>query len=226
VPATPPKSKRYPFAPRSAPMRALTRSCAFVLGVNWVMQGMRGMDSKELSFRLLAELAVAVGLAMTLAACGVGQGVSIPVAAFLAHSLSFTLNGQLWVCVRYCPGYRGDAARLDGFMRRTADALRRAGWLDEAVVIGSMGQGALGPRSDLDLRLVFPVGVGGWLRTNLLLLRLRARAFLSGVPLDAYAYDRPRSLGRFDPVEPWVVLLDRHGRIATLFSDRRLTSLP
>ena len=63
-------------------------------------------------------------------------------------------------------------------------------------------------------------------RIDLLLLRLRARAFLSGVPLDAYAYDRPRSLGRFDPVEPWVVLLDRHGRIATLFSDRRLTSLP
>ena len=145
-------------------------------------------------------------------------------ALFFAHSLGFTFNGQFWVCARYCPSYRGDAIRLRGFVERAAAELRLCGWLDEAVVIGSMGNGALGARSDIDLRLVFPKGPSGWLRVNLLLFRLRAQAFLRAVPLDAYAYDDVGSLRRFDPTEPWLVLLDRRGEIGRQFADRRLVT--
>ena len=80
-------------------------------------------------------------------------------------------------------------------------------------MIGSMGTAAGDARSDLDLRLVFPAGAHAWLRTNLLLLELRAQAFVRRVPLDLYAYDTPGSLDRFDPDEPWHVLVDRGGRL-------------
>ena len=77
-----------------------------------------------------------------------------------------------------------------------------------------------GDRADLDLRLIFPPGVSGWLRVNLLLLRLRTRAFLGRIPLDLYAYDSPRSLRRFDQRERLLVLLDRDGRLAAQFPER------
>ena len=49
------KLKRFP-APLDSPVLAgVTQSCAFILAANWLMQGMRGMDRKELAFRLLPE---------------------------------------------------------------------------------------------------------------------------------------------------------------------------
>jgi hypothetical protein len=48
----------------------------------------------------------------------------------------------------------------------------------------------------------------------MLLIALRARAFLQAIPLDLYAYDGPASLRRFDQAEPLLVLLDRRGRLA------------
>lgn len=215
--STPAKPKLYPFAPRSEAMRRLMRTCAFVLAVNWLAQGMRGMDRKELAFRLLAE-GVATAI-LSLALSGLGAVAVLP-AALVAHSLNFTLNGQFWVCARYCPSYRGDPERLRRFLGAIAPELRRS--VDAAVVIGSMGEGALGPRSDLDLRLVFPPGPRAWLAVNLLLLRLRCSAFLARIPLDAYAYDTVESLARFDPAEPWLVIVDRRGDIARRFLGRRL----
>ena len=77
-----------------------------------------------------------------------------------------------------------------------------------------------GDRADLDLRLVFPAGAVSWLRLNLLLLRLRARALVTMIPLDLYAYDRPEALRRFDQRERLLLLLDRDGRLAGLYPRR------
>ena len=219
----PAKPKLYPFAPRGEAMRAVMRSCAFVLAVNWLTQGMRGMDAKELVFRLLFELLLATGLFAVLAA--MGAPAALLLSAFVAHSLNFTLNGQFWVCARYCPSYRGDPARLRRFMRGVARELSGRRSIDAAVAIGSLGGDTFGPRSDLDLRLVMAPGLRAWMAANLLLLRLRARAFLERIPLDAYAYAGVGSLERFEPDEPWVLLSDEHGRIARRFPARRLMSL-
>jgi hypothetical protein len=226
MPSTAAKAKLYPFRPRSRVLASLLRSCAVVLAINWLAQGMRGMDRKELSFRLLLEAAMGLGSAAVLVGLGQAPVPALLAGLFLAHGFGFTLNGQFWVCARYCPSYRGDAARLGAFLARSAVLLRACRWLDEAVIIGSLGERVLGPRSDIDLRLIFPPGIVAWVRVNLLLLRLRALAFLGGVPLDAYAYDDLASLRRFDPSEPLVVVLDRRGALAQGFAERRLMPLP
>jgi hypothetical protein len=212
-----PKTKLFPFAPRWPLLAGLGRSCAFILLANWACQGMRGMQAKELSFRVGLEALLWLALVTLL---------DLPLAAalLLAHSFGFLCNGQPWVCVRYCPLYRGDVRRLDSFLTATAHRLRRLPWLQEAVCIGSRGGGttAAGPRSDIDLRLVFPPGALGWLRTNLLLLALRTRALIGAVPLDLYAYDGPEALARFDQREPLLLLLDRTGRLRARFTGRDL----
>lgn len=216
-----PKRKSFPWRPRSPALAALTQTCAFILAVNWCLQGMRGMDRKELAFRLGLELLLAVALLPALA-WAMPAGAACIAALLAAHTVSFTLNGQFWVCARYCRCYRRDPQLLDLFLQRIAVILGGRPWLREAVCIGSLGRTgrAHGERADLDLRLLFPPGLRGWLRTNLLLLRLRARAFVGGIPLDLYAYEQPERLRRFDQRERLLVLLDRDGRLARLYPRR------
>lgn len=216
-----PKLKAFPIRPRAPWLARLFQTCLFILAVNWCLQGMRGMDRKELSFRLLLEGCVAAVAALLLAV-PLGGPWAAALALPLAHSLSFTLNGQVWVCARYCRWYRREPAVLERHLRGVVGRLRGLPWLREAVCIGSLGRrGTIrGDRADLDLRLVFPAGPVAWLRVNLLLLWLRAEAFLRGIPLDLYAYDRPERLRRFDQREPLLLLLDRDGRLGRLYPRR------
>lgn len=216
------KVKTFPLAPAAPWARAAMQGCAFILAANWCLQGMRGMDRKELAFRLGLELLLAVALAGFAAAAGLAAPPAAGGALLAAHTFGFTLNGQVWVCVRYCRLYRRDPAALERFTADLAAGLARLPWLDEAALIGSRGQPGhpWGPRSDIDLRLVFPPGASAWLRTNLLLLRLRAVAFARAIPLDLYAYDTPESLRRLDQRERLRPLLDRRGRLAAAFPER------
>ncbi len=226
-----PKAKTFRLRARSARPLLATHSCALILAINWLAQGMRGMDPKELGFRLLVLGALTTAVAAGLLAQG---GASMgPVTALLlglgaAHSINFTLNGQLWVCLRYCPAYRKDPIALATQTRAVICRVRRCAWLEEAVLIGSAARlrHLPGPRSDIDLRLIFPPGWRGWLRTNLLLLELRAWAFFRALPLDLYAYDHPAQLRRFEQTEPLGLVLDRRARLCRGFANRELVRLP
>ncbi len=216
-----PKLKAFPYRPRSPRLAAAMQSCAFILAANWCLQGMRGMDTKELGFRLTLELALALGLAPMLQPL-LGSAGALAAGAVLAHSFNFTFNGQVWVCARYCRWYRRDPAALHAFLHQAASVLRRLPWLREALCIGSLGRSGTvrSDRSDLDLRLLFPPGLAGWLGVNLLLLGLRSWAFFGLIPLDLYAYERPERLRRFDQRERLMVLLDRDGRLAATYPRR------
>ena len=100
-----PKLKSFPVRPRSPALARLLQSCAAILAINWCTQGMRGMDARELSFRLLLEALVAILLALAMAP-EFGVAMALALALLIAHSLSFTLNGQAWVCARCCRCYR------------------------------------------------------------------------------------------------------------------------
>ena len=167
---------------------------------------------------------MAAVLAISLGLVGAGPAVAVASGLLLAHTANFLVNGQFWVCARYCAAYRGDPERLGWFVEDVVGDLRRCAWLDVAVCIGSQAfvPEARAARSDIDLRLVFPAGAEAWLRVNLLLIRLRSRALLGRVPLDLYAYDDLRALERFDQAEPMLVILDRDGALSRRFVSRHL----
>lgn len=222
------KPKAYRW--RSGSLEALftSRSCLFILAVNWLLQGVRGMDAKELSFRLMLLGMLTAGLAVLLTGLlAVPPLVALGLGMLGGHTVNFLLNGQFWVCLRYCPAYRLDPSRLARALDRLLDGLATRPWLEEAVLIGSTVRpgSPLGARSDIDLRLVFPPGIRGWLRTNLLLLRLRGWALVSRLPLDVYAYEHPATLRRFDQSEPLGIILDRRARLRRGFANRQLVWL-
>ncbi len=215
------KPKPFPLLPAALGRSPLVQNLAVILAVNWLFQGMRGMQRKELAFRLLLEAAVALLLLPPATATGLAPPAALALALAVAHTLNFLVNGQFWVCLRYAPSWRRDPAVLATFLAAAERRLRGLPWLEEAFCIGSLGAGGTpGPRSDLDLRLVFPPGFRNWWRTNLLLLELRGRAAISAVPLDLYAGDDLAPLARLRPGEPVLLLCDRRGRLARALSGR------
>jgi hypothetical protein len=223
-----PKPKAFPINPQAPQLAALMQSCLVIIAINWLFQGVRGMDRRELAFRGLLFLALTAGFAAALGAAGLGAPWATTLGALLAHSFNFTFNGQVWVCFRYCHFWRRAPAALDAWLANTAFMLRGLPWLDEALCIGSQGAGlgARSDRADIDLRLITPQGMGGWWRCNWLLLRLRSEAFLRLIPLDAYAYDAPSSLLRFRQDEPLLVIKDGAGRLRRSLAHRRLICVP
>jgi hypothetical protein len=223
-----PKAKTYRFRASSPERLFQSRNCLIILAVNWLFQGMRGMDAKELGFRLLLLALLTALAAWPLAALTpLPPLTALAIGLAIGHTANFLLNGQLWVVLRYCPGYRRDPARLARSIDSLLDDLTRQHWLEEAVLLGSTVMRLDAPRSraDIDLRLIFPPGLRCWLRTNLYLLRLRSLAAFQGLPLDLYAYEHPAVLRRFDQHEPLGIILDRNVRLKRGFANRQLVFL-
>jgi hypothetical protein len=216
-----PKRKTFPIQPRIVVLDRLLQSCLAILLVNWIFQGMRGMQSKELSFRLVLELACVVAVGTMAWSLGVGTAASLLIGLLVGHTINFLFNGQFWVCARYCQSYQGTAQSVARATIDLAAELSALPWLLEVAFIGSRARSGLpSDRSDIDLRLVFPPGTTGWWKTNLLLMRLRTRALLRSVPLDLYAYDRPDALKRFNQEEPLLVVKDADARLRQMFPMR------
>jgi hypothetical protein len=223
-----PKAKSYRFRATSPEALFSSRNCLFIVAVNWLFQGMRGMDPKELSFRLaLLALGTALSAWLIVSLTSVPALDALALGLVIAHTLNFLGNGQLWVALRYCRGYRREPSYLARAITELLDDVARQDWLGEAVLLGSTVTRLQTPRAraDIDLRLIFPPGLRGWLRTNLYLLRLRLIAASSGVPLDIYAYEHPAVLRRFDQSEPLGIVLDRERRLKRGFANRQLVWL-
>lgn len=215
------KKKNFCWMPNSPVLRTLMQSPLGILAINWVFQGMRGMQRKELCFRLLLESLLALSIyALQPSTWPMTPG--LVAALCFAHTLNWLFNGHLWVCVRYFPIYRRNPAALAAFLAQQKDLLRRLPWLDEAVCIGSVGDtgGIRSERSDIDLRLIFPPGIINWLRVNLLLLHLRGKALFNLIPLDLYAYDYISALDRFRQDEHLLLIRDRGNKILERYPAR------
>lgn len=223
-----PKAKVFRLRASSPDTLFASRSCGFILLTNWLFQGVRGMDPKELSFRLLLLIGGSTAIAgIVHTQAEVAPPTALVLGLLASHTLNFLVNGQFWVCLRYCPAYHREQQTLARSVGALVSDVQRQSWLSEAVIIGSLARQPTlpGARADIDLRLVFPPGIGNWLRTNLLLLRLRTKAFFAGLPLDLYAYEHPATLRRFDQSEPLGIVLDRKARLRRGFANRQLVWL-
>lgn len=216
-----PKKKNFSWMPSNPKLRALMQSCVGILAINWIFQGMRGMQSKELSFRLALEWCIAI-LIWPMFALGMPTWIALCVALFFAHSFNWAFNGHIWVCVRYCQFYRRTPEALSRFLARLKEEISADPGIREAVCIGSIGdKGDVGSeRSDIDLRIIFGTGWRNWLYLNFWLAYWRTLALISIVPLDVYIYDSPEALQRFRQDEGLLVLKDEEGRVAALFGGR------
>jgi len=202
------KKKKFDWLRNHPRLERIAQTDAGLLTINWVSQGVRGMEAKEIIFRFslfLFLLFVVYVLLTAFLSANLCTGIA---SAFIAHTINWTLNGQFWVCARYCGFYHADVDALNYKAARVIEWVRSTSLIENAVVIGSYTNRnfQLGATSDLDLRIFYSRGIKGYARTTMALLILRAWAFLKRFPLDLYAYSRVETLNKFDGSEGWTVV--------------------
>ena len=208
------------------PMQKLLSNMLFVLFINWIFQGVLGMQSKELIFRLAIYLIVFLASLFILPLSSFNPDVCLAIIVSI-HTLNWILNGNFWVVVRYSKFYYQDPIVIVEYRDKIFNFIRSRPWLFEAVVLGSTAKNLSNPSpySDIDLRIIFPPGINAWLKVNLLLLRLRISALFFRIPLDVYAYNNVDRLSDFNSLEHVFIVVDRDNKLRQFYLDRSIINL-
>ena len=220
--STKPKVKNFGWVPQSKALNVIMQSGLCILTINWVFQGVRGMQKKELLFRLVLEFFVTAMFFLILTSRGLNLYWSGVLSILASHTCSWLFNTHIWVCMRYMKIYRRNPDALCEFLTKVTSQIQEKKWISEAVCIGSIGdKGDVSSwRSDIDLRLFFKPGIINFVRLNLYLTYLRVWALFTVIPLDLYAYDNIDILNKFKPGEGIKIVKDDDGLIFQGFSHK------
>lgn len=145
----------------------------------WILQGVRITNWREVVIRYLID-AILMTVMILL-------GVHWALAFFIAHSINFTLNGQLFAMYTHM-GATG--VKADKFLNDTIKLSKKIEthkFIRASIAYGSLSRGCYKKTSDIDIRLI--PAEGGWWRTALYAVWLRTWAFFVHYPLDMYCYD-------------------------------------
>jgi predicted nucleotidyltransferase len=151
------------------------------------------MDATERWFKIALDvlLTIIVAIAMRLWL----DGYLVWLAAFfLAHTLNFLFNGQLWAVLKHYGLVRLSYSEFASYLRPMSRRARGEPSIEWAGIFGSLARGQWSTRSDLDVRLVRKPGRWNGLRACAFVLAERARALIHGFPLDVYVLDDPARL--------------------------------
>lgn len=145
----------------------------------WILQGVRITNWREVVIRYAIDA--------TLMAIMISLGIHWALAFFIAHSINFALNGQLFAMYTHM-GATG--VKADKFLQETitmSKMIEKHKFIRASIAYGSLSRGCYKKTSDIDIRLI-PAESGWWL-TALYAVRLRIWAFFVHYPLDMYCYD-------------------------------------
>ncbi len=206
--------------PSSPVLLRVMQSSLSILLINWVFQGMRGMQSKELTFRLVLEFFIGLFFFYLLFDYPVDLWAKLFLSLLSAHTVNWLFNTHLWVCVRYFRIYRRNPEALSAFIKIVKKQINGIYWIDEAVCIGSVGDkgDVMTWRADIDLRLFFKPGVLNYFKLNFYLIFLRVYALVAVIPLDLYAYNDIRYLDNFKKDEGISLIKDTNANVSRMYS--------
>ncbi len=124
-----------------------------ILIINWLFQGLRGMQTKELIFRIFLELLIII-LASIITN-------SLVLSIIAIHTLFFIFNCQFWLICRYSLFYKNNLIHLNSIAKKIIKMIKKRHSINECVIIGSLGSKTnfKNTNSDLDIRFFFNNGV-------------------------------------------------------------------
>jgi hypothetical protein len=189
-------------------LRNLHYSKLFALSVHWVFQNMINMDSTELIFKLSIDLFFTLLFSLILT-----QWLFLPPAIaigfFLAHSINFLFNSQIFVVLKFFGGVKHELAEFDEYIASIQTRLLEEPSIRWGAIYGSMARGELKTTSDLDIRFIRYPGIYYGLRSCWFVLKERSRAHINRFPIDFLVFDSPRLLYRLRPDEPPIIIHER-----------------
>ncbi len=145
----------------------------------WILQGVRITNWREVVIRYAIDI--------ILMAIMISFGVHWALAFFIAHSINFTFNGQLFAMYTHM-GATG--VKAEKFLKDTikmSKMIEKHKFIRASIAYGSLSRGCYKRTSDIDIRLI--PAEGGWWATAFYAVWLRTWAFFVHYPLDMYCYD-------------------------------------
>ena len=154
--------------------------CGFMIFLSaWILQWVRITNWREVVIRYLID-AILMTVMILL-------GVHLALAFFFAHSINFTLNGQLYAMYTHMGATGVKAEKFLNDTIKLSKKIEKHKFIRASIAYGSLSRGCYKKTSDIDIRLI--PAKGGWWRTALYAVWLRTWAFFVHYPLDMYCYD-------------------------------------
>lgn len=176
----------------------------------WILQGVRITNWREVVIRYAIDVILTV--------CMVVLGLHWVLALFIAHTINFTLNGQLFAMFTHM-GATGVTA--EKFLRCTTvlkNKIDKHRFINASIAYGSLSRGCYKRTSDIDIRLI--PAKGGWWETAFYAVWLRTWAFFVGYPLDMYCYDPKVVIKRMRTDELPIMVNERNACMKEWYPER------
>ena len=214
------KKKQYAWNPKNEFLYHLMASKPGVVCINWVFQGILGMDRSEKVSKVLIDLLLAV-LFLLIFKVFLTAWLSILLAFVMAHTLNWLFNTHFWVMGRYIGITHNPPSKILQYIKAIAHIVEDNSFLLGVIVFGNMTRGGeVRPDSDVDIRYVRKKGFLNALRANIFSIREKIRALFEGFPLDSYICDDLSFLDKLRKDEKPIILFDPEDVLKRRYSQR------
>ena len=215
------KKKRYAWNPKNEILYKLMTSRVGVVCINWVFQGVLGMDRAERVFKILLDLLLTMLASAAFSLARFPLWLAVASGFITAHTINWLFNTHFWVMGRYLGITHNPRSRILTYIRFLAEVAQDRAFLLGVIVFGNMTRGGeVRSDSDIDVRYVREKGVANAVRANLFSLREKIRALFLKMPLDSYICDELSSLDRLRKEERPIILYDPHGVLKEKYQSR------
>lgn len=202
-------SSKDGYVKTSIPLiNALFKFKLFIVVSNWIFQGMLYADKTERAFRLFLDGLMTLILYAVFTNLILGVYTGLTLSFFVAHTVNWIFNGQLFVLGRYVGIKPKKQDEFCNYVNKLKYRAEREKSIQLVAVYGSMSRKQLSESSDLDVRIVRKRGFLNGFKACLFGFSERTRALFSRFPLDMYVIDSPTHLFKLRADEIPEILYD------------------
>jgi len=203
------KIKDLPISSRSSAAYYLLQNKLSLTIINWLFQGMKGMDASDLTGKIIFEIFFFSVFFVFLNNPGI-YGVLI--ALVFSHTLNWLFNAHFWVFGRYLGITHTPPDLFFPYIRRVVNRVNRDSSVPMVIIIGSISRNQrFKTTSDVDIMFIRGAGISNAIMAVFVTMRERAIAFFSKFPLHLEFYDTMESMNQHRADEIPVLLKDVGG---------------
>lgn len=182
----------------------LLRYRPIVVISNWTFQGTLYADRSERYFRLFSDLLYFVLIFIIFS--NQNTIMRSVLALFLAHTINWIFNGQLFVLLKNFGMVHNDPQIIINYAYDIRDRSSRKDYIECVAVYGSLSRGEIKSTSDLDVRIIRKPGKLNGIKACTFGFIERTRALYYRFPLDLYVVDSKRHLKKLRDDESPIIL--------------------
>lgn len=184
--------------------------------INWIFQGMRGMDTADLMGKIVFEILIFIPAVFLIDGA---LPYRISLALILAHTLNWLLNTHFWVMGRLTGITRTSPSRFFPYLRKMNARIKDNNSIVAVIIIGGLSRNkSFKTTSDVDIMFIRGKGFKSATKAVAVTISERARAFFCKFPLDLELFDSIESMKRHRADEIPVLLKDTAGIAQSWYS--------